>query len=39
MTFNFDWVFKNCFNKYGYNFDDVNKNGYSRSSSNKDILK
>ena len=23
-------VFKSCFNKYGYHFDDVSKNGYSR---------
>ena len=23
--FNFSWVFKNCFNEYGYNFDDVSK--------------
>ena len=26
------WVFKGCFNKHGYNFDDVSKNGYSRPS-------
>ena len=24
--FNFFLVFKDCFNKHGYNFDDVNKN-------------
>ena len=23
---------KDCFDKHGYNFDDVSKNGYSRSS-------
>ena len=27
-SFKFSQVFKDCFNKYGYNFDDVNKNGY-----------
>ena len=25
---NFSWVFKDCFNKHGPNFDDVNKNAY-----------
>ena len=30
--FNFFWVFKDFFNKDGYNFDDVSKNGYSRPS-------
>ena len=24
--------FKDCFNEHGYNFDDVSKNGYSKSS-------
>ena len=24
---NFSWVFKDCFNKHGHNFDDVSKNG------------
>ena len=38
-AFNFSWVFNNCFNKRGHNFDDVSKNGYSRPSQNKDILK
>ena len=32
-------VFKDCFNKHGYNFDNVSKNGYSRHSSDKGILK
>ena len=32
-------VFKDCFNKHGCNFDDVNKIGYSRHSSIKGILK
>ena len=36
---NFSWVLNNCFNRHGYNFDDVSKNGYSRSSQNKGILK
>ena len=31
-SFNFSWVFKDCFNKYGYNFDEVSKNGYTRHS-------
>ena len=31
-SFNFLWVAKHFFNKHGYNFDDVNKNGYSRRS-------
>ena len=31
-SFNFSWVFKEFFNKHGYNFDDVNKNGNSVSS-------
>ena len=25
------WVFKDCFNKHGYNFNDISKNGYSRT--------
>ena len=25
-------ILKDCFSKYGYNFDDVSKNGYSRPS-------
>ena len=29
---NFLLVFKDSFNKHGYNFDDVNKIGYSRPS-------
>ena len=28
-----------CFNKNGYNFDDVSKNCYSRPSQSKGILK
>ena len=28
-SFNFFWIFKDCFNIHGYNFDDVSKNGYS----------
>ena len=35
---NFSWVFKDCFNKRGQNFDDVSKNGYLRPSENKDFL-
>ena len=31
-SFNFCWVFKDSFNKHGYNFDDVSSNGYSRPS-------
>ena len=31
-SFSFSWVFKDLFNKPGYNVDDVSKNGYSRSS-------
>ena len=31
-SFNFFWAFKFYFIKYGYNFDDVRKNSYSRSS-------
>ena len=38
-SFNFSWVFSNCFNKHGYSFDDVSKNNYSRPSWNKGILK
>ena len=37
--FNFSWVFSIFFNKHGYNFDDVSKHIYSRSSENKDVLK
>ena len=33
------WIFKDCFNKYDYNFDDVSQNDHSKSSQNKDILK
>ena len=28
--FEFYWVFKDCYNKHGYNFDDVSKNSYPR---------
>ena len=38
-SFNFFWAFKDFFSKYGYNFDDVSKNGYSMLSWNKVILK
>ena len=31
-SFNLFWVFKHCFNKYGYNFDDASKTGHCRSS-------
>ena len=31
-SFSFSWVFKDLFNKSGYNFDDVSTNGYPRSS-------
>ena len=31
-TFNFASVFKDSFKKHGYNFDDLNKNGYSMAS-------
>ena len=30
--YNFSWVFKDFFNKSGYKFDDVSKNGYPRPS-------
>ena len=30
--FYFSWVFHNCFNKHGYNLNDVSKTGYSRPS-------
>ena len=33
------YLFKLSLNKHGYNFVDVGKNGYSRPSLNKDILK
>ena len=32
------WVFKDCFDKNGYNLDDVSNNGNARSSWNKSIL-
>ena len=38
-SFNFFWIFKDFFHKHGYNFDDVSKIGYSRSSWNKNISK
>ena len=31
-SFDFSWVFSNCFNKHGYNFDNVSKNNFSRPS-------
>ena len=30
--FNFIWIFRDCFNKHGYNFNDISKNDYSRPS-------
>ena len=33
------WIFKDCFNKYDYNFDDVSQNGHSKSSQNIFILR
>ena len=38
-SFNFSWVFKDFFNKYGCNFDNVSKNSYPRPSWNNGILK
>ena len=38
-SFNYFWVFKDCFNKNGYSFDYVSKNSYSRHSWNKGFLK
>ena len=29
-SFNFSWVFKDCFNKKSYTFADISKNGYRR---------
>ena len=34
-SFNFSWAFKDCFDKNGYSFDDVSKNGYLRPSKLK----
>ena len=34
-SFNFSWVFKDCFDKHGYKFDDASKNRYPRPSWNK----
>ena len=31
-SYKFFWVFKVCFKKYGYNFDDASKNGHCKSS-------
>ena len=31
-SFDFSWVFKDCFNKHGWNFADVSKIGYPRPS-------
>ena len=36
--FRFPWIFKDFFNKPGYNFDDVSKNGYPRFSGNNGTL-
>ena len=38
-SFNFSWIFKDCFNKHGYNFENVCKNDYPKSSWNKGFLK
>ena len=38
-SFNLSWDFKDCFDKHGYNLDDISKNGYSRPSENQGILK
>ena len=38
-SFKFSWVFKDCLNEHGYNFDNVSKNGYPRPSWNKGFLK
>ena len=38
-SFNFFWVQKDVFNNHGYNFNNVSKNGYSRLSWSKGILK
>ena len=35
---NFFWIFKDGINKHGYNFVDIDKNGYSRPSENTGIL-
>ena len=39
IFFNFFWVFEECFNKNSYSFDDFSKNGYSKPSGEKGILK
>ena len=31
-SFNFFWVYKDCFDKDGYSFDDASKIGYSKRS-------
>ena len=38
-SFNFFWVFKGCFKKYGSTFDDLSKTDYSSFSWNKGIFK
>ena len=30
--FDFSWVINNCFDKHGYNLDDISKTGYRRPS-------
>ena len=38
-SFNFSWVIKDFFKKYGQNLDDVSKTGYPRPSWNNSFLK
>ena len=38
-SFNFVWVLKGSFNKYGWNSDDVFQIGYSNLSKNKAVFK
>ena len=39
LSFSFWTIFKDCLSKYGYNFDDVSRNGYTRPSYKEAILK
>ena len=38
-SFDFPWIFKDCFNKNGYKSVDVSKNGYPRLSLKKGFFK
>ena len=38
-SFKLFWVLKDCFDKHGYNLDDISKNGYSSPSVNQGFLK